>query len=271
MATEFGLLADALVVPVAILSVLSDVAILLWQVGASLVLLAVPGWLLSRRLGLLVRGAPERLVVTLAGSLAVLVVGGFGLNLTPIGLTTGSWLAWVGATTALLASGGLFRFLERRRARRVTRLVATPKQIVQHPQRLRTDLRAGQLVLLGLAALVSVGALTIARVSAETAPVGGFTELWVLQPGHGIESVAPPDGMVRVGVENHEGSSVTYRVVASSRGRSLATWQPVELRDGDGWTILAPLPPSGTIQIQLYVADVAGVYRSVHIGPEPTR
>lgn len=267
--SEFQGLADVLLAaPTGVGAALVGAAAALWQVAATLVLLAVPGWLLSRRLGILVRGAPERLVVTLAGSLGVLIVGGFVLNVTPRGLTSGSWMAWVGAITTLLASGSLFRFITRQRTRRVTRLVAAPGAVPRRAVRLATDLRANQVVLLVMAVLVAVSAVVVARASADAPAEHGFTQLWVLGPEEGTTVGAPPAGMVRVGVENHEGRSLRYRVVASSGGRSLTTWRVVDLRDGEDWTTLAPLPADGSLQIRLYVADGTSVYRSVHIGPE---
>jgi uncharacterized membrane protein len=251
--------------------VLTGSGIVLWHVGAAIALLVVPGWLLSRHLGLLVQGAPQRLIVTLGGSLAILIVGGFALNASPLGMTSGSWMAWVAATTALLASDSVLRFITRGRTRRVTTLLAAPHRVALRLDRLATDLRPGQLLLLGLAAIVVVGAVGIARASAEEPASRGFTQLWVLRPSVGAEAAVPPDGMVRIGVENHEGSSATYRIMASGGGQSLATWQPVALRDGERWSTLTPLPASGSLHIELYIGGNGSVYRTVHIGPAPTQ
>jgi hypothetical protein len=107
--------------------------------------------------------------------------------------------------------------------------------------------------LLGLAALLVVGAVLIARDGAIQQRATGFTQLWVLP-----DSAAKADS-VRLGVSNREPSAIGYRLLVTASGTIIGSWPRITLGPDEQWeaTVALPTaqPASTTVEAVLYRLD----------------
>lgn len=162
---------------------------------------------------------PEKLAFSLGLSLAVGVLGGLVLNLTPWGLQTGSWVVLLGGFTIGAACVAMLR----RRQDQAIPMV-------------RPALGVRQGLLFGLALAVVGAALAVALLGALRQPTQGFTQLWIL-PGEGADQ-----DTVQLGVRNMETSEVSYRVELRIGEKVVGDWALVELQPGEEWKIEFVLP-----------------------------
>lgn len=215
--------------------------------GPPLVLL-LPGYALTaaifpRR----VLGAAERLTFSLGLSLALAVLGGFVLNLTPAGLRAGSWAALLGGVTA----AALVASLRRRSAAGGT-----------HPG---IGLTRGQGAVLGLAALTVAGAVVVGVAGEAGSRTADLTQLWMLPAGDGA-----PD-RVRLGIGSLESATRDYRLEVVLDGQVIYS-SALTLEPGERWEAVAILPEAtagtATIEANLYRSDAPEtVYRRVRSSP----
>ncbi|MDZ4721515.1 MAG: DUF1616 domain-containing protein [Roseiflexaceae bacterium] len=185
-------------------------------------------------------GALERLLFSLGASIALSIIGGFLLNLTPWGLRPGSWALLLGSVT-LLACGIAF----------LRRQTLAPSSIGP-----RIRLRLVDLVLFGCAALITGGALVVATTSAASPPADGFTQLWML----------PVDDGVQIGIHNLEAQPMQYRLELAVAGQVVRHWQRVDLQNDGRWAEHESLKLGAGVNVEarLYRADdPAHVYRLV--------
>jgi uncharacterized membrane protein len=134
---------------------------------------------------------PQRLLFTVAISLAVTILGGYLLNLTPRGLQTGTWAVLLSSVTV---AGGAVALVRRLGYATRTSTGSTAPPV---------NLGGSRWLLLGLAAVIAAGALWIAQIGATAASTARFTQLWILpggEPGKYAE--------VHIGLSNQEGRSV---------------------------------------------------------------
>ena len=237
----------------------------------------VPGYLVTETLfqrrqasptlqtsSFLSRGIPRPLdtgeffTLSIGLSLAIDIVGGFLLNLLPIGLAAISWAMLLGILTIVLSLVVAIQRLYRRQVN-----VSSPFQL----PRVRLSMR--QASLFGLAGVIVVLAILYSIHSAAQQPYPGFTQFWMLPPQSQQNSCT-----VQLGIRNVEGTPVTYRVVMEVNGASTKTWVPVMLDSQQTWSQSVPITTSSltksatTIQVtaQLYRMDKASVvYRQVHV------
>jgi hypothetical protein len=191
----------------------------------------------------------ERLLMAIGSSIALAIVVGFAFSGLGIPLT--EW-TWGGGLVDVALVAGAFVAL-RPTHRRIAFAWSS-----RHPLRFRDAM------LFGLAALLVIGAIGVARLGASEQPQKGFTEL---------SMVPAPGNVVRIGVGNEEATSMTYRVVLTSGSVAIATWQSVPLPPGQRWDAEISLPPnlSTGVQVMLYRADAPGeIYRRVALGPVTT-
>jgi uncharacterized membrane protein len=191
-------------------------------------------------------GIPERLLFSVGLSLAIAVLGGLLLNWTPWGLQAESWALLLGGT-ALSASG---LALIRRRG------------FVVGPTIVGTGLGFPQILLLGLAALVVVVAVALARTPSSQQGLQGYTMLWILPSGDADQNT------VRLGVSSMEFTTVKYRLQVEVKGQIAHSWPVIELEPGEKWEMTIDLPTeqygSQPVEAVLYHADTPGsVYRQV--------
>jgi uncharacterized membrane protein len=231
----------------AMIVVLIEHPLLRSLLGAPLVLW-LPGYALTAalfpegKLSLLLR-----LLLNLGGSLAVAVLGGFVLNLTPWGLGPVSWPISLGGATILM---GAFA-LARRRGRALIR-----------PPLFRLDLSLAQALLIGAAMIVMMGAVGLARWGAIAAPSTPFTQLWATP-------VQRSDGeAIQIGIHNGEGSTETYGLQVMVGDEVIYSWSALMLAEDQRWQQIVQLPanvaPSAPVEVQIYRATAPEyLYRSV--------
>jgi uncharacterized membrane protein len=190
----------------------------------------------------------ERLAFAVGLSLAVAVLGGVVLNITPWGLRPVPWALYEGGFTLLCCGIGL------RRGYR------GPAGGI--PSATRVSLRDALLI----AAAVVVTGLALALGSASVANHHGTTfTAFAIQPDAG-------SGRVRLSVENQENRAETYVVRVMQGAATLHEWSQFVLGQGQSWTSALQLPsdadPSLPINAYLYrTAEPDLPYRSVSLAP----
>jgi len=246
-----------------VISVLAIIATILgvvlpgdWVVGRILTLplvFVLPGYALTSALfpGQALE-LPKRLVFSLGLSLAMVVLGGFLLNLTPTGLQASTWALLLGGITLAAC---VVTFIRRRRQ-------GIPVAEWQGGWSPGFSLRQG--LLLGMAALIVCGAFAVSIIGAEQQPHPGFTELWILPAGG-----ANAKNAVSLGVSNMESAMMEYRLAVKVDGKVVKEWLSIDLNPNEKWNVTLQLPQlnlSGAIKVEadLYRANApASIYRYV--------
>ena len=209
-----------------------------------LALFAAPGYLLEQILPGRRRVGLERLAVSAGLALCVPILGGLLLYLALVRLDRASW---VGLLAGVTATADLLLLLRRHRTRE--------EQPVPRPNLRR--LRPGPSVALGVAVLISVGAVGLARAGASVQHRPGFTQLWLVHPDAGAPTA-------NLGVSNDEGVTVRYQLVLLRHGRVVDRWN-LTLRNGQVWRRSPRY--SNNIAAHLYRLPGSGrPYREVGIG-----
>lgn len=189
---------------------------------------------------------PERVLLSLGLSLAVAILGAVALNGSPWGLQTGVW-AWLffGVTLAASPIGA------RRRADPEPALAGRPQP---RP-------RKEHWALLGLAGLVTVAAVTLARMPGPVTGVLGYTVLWI------TPDVTPNASGVFLGMSSVELTPTHYRLTVTLDGRPILDWPAITLAPGEKWARAVELPqgqPGEIVEAVLFRLDTPGlVYRRV--------
>lgn len=192
----------------------------------------------------------QTLLLSLGLSLALAVGGGFILNLTSMGLRSSTWTVLLAGITLAAAGVALAR-----RARHGADGDAAPHFFLD----------VGQVLSLGLAGVLVLAALGVARASAEQQSQTGFTQLWLV-PSSGDHV------NLQLGVRSEEPAVTTYRVRLEVGGRVVKEWPSIKLEPNTAWqatTALSPAPPrDATVRATLYRSDQPGVvYRHVELAP----
>jgi len=203
--------------------------------------LALPGY------ALIAAGAPsgalgpaEHLTFSVGGSIAVSVLGGFALNLTPWGLRPDSWALLLGGLTLAACAVALLR----------------RQAIAPAPAAAWVRLRLRDIGLFGLAALVAAGAFVVAIDGAAQLPAQGFTQLWML----------PADDGVRIGVQNLDSQTMRYTVELAVGGQVMRRWESIELQRNARWETAEPFQAraGAPVEARLYrFDDPKNIYRQV--------
>lgn len=208
--------------------------------------LAAPGYALTA--ALLPRtplGISGRSLLTLGMSLAWCVILGMVLNQTGRGLNRQSWTVALLASTIAATAAAFFRRRSRTKSAR-DRQSSLPSR--------------RQALLLGLAILVTVGAVAVARFGATREPTTQVTQLWML-PGSNADTV-------RLGVRNLETSTTTYRLRLADGAVPLGEWPGISLDPGATWeqtvTLSVTLQIGARVEAFLYRMDTPDtIYRQV--------
>lgn len=214
-----------------------------WVPGRILTLplvLVLPGYALTSALfSMPVPEVPKRLVLSLGLSLVIVVLGGLMLNLTPWGLSTGSWAVYLSGIT--LGSSAIALVLRRRQSIPASGWLRVGNIGLNFRQRL----------LLGLAALIVCGAVVVSIIGAEQQPYPGFTQLWVL-PSSG----ANPKNAVLLGVSNMELTTMEYRLAVNVDGKVVKEWPSINLNSHEKWEATLLLPQTGSVGTAKVEADL---------------
>ena len=176
--------------------------------------------------------------------LCVPILGGLLLYLARVRLDRAGW---VGLLAGVTVTADLLLFLRQHRNRE--------EQPV--PPAARRHLRPGPSVAVGVAVLISVGAVGLARAGASAQHRPGFTQLWLVHP----DAAAPA---ANLGVSNDEGVTVRYQLVLLRNGRVIDRWN-LTLRNGQVWRRSPRY--SNNITAHLYrLPGSSRPYREVGIG-----
>lgn len=192
-------------------------------------------------------GLAERLLFSIGVSLAVTALGGLVLNWTPWGLQAGLWVLWLFSLT--LGASAIAMVRRRRGA-----------EVATEARGVGLNLRQG--LLLGLAALVVVAAIGVARVPAPQQGLQGYSMLWIWPRS------LTDQRTVRLGVSCMEFKPTTYRLQLEVNGRIVEEWPSIALDPGQTWEDRVELSTeqieTGQVEASLYRQDApAQVYRHV--------
>jgi Protein of unknown function (DUF1616) len=206
-------------------------------------LFAAPGYLLCRLLfGSHIVGL-ERMAVAAGLVFCVPILGGLLLDAAGVPLQRGSWLGLIAGMTLVCD----VVLLTRRRAN----AVASP---AQQGDRRRLPFR--HVLAFGLAAIIAVCGVTLARVGVALQHYPGYTQLSLVRP----DKNAPT---IDLSVGNHEGKTVRYRVVLERNNHRAAIWN-LSLTNGQTWHRSSTFPNRYTISVNLFrLPEVSKPYRYV--------
>ena len=218
---------------------------------ALVAILLAPGYLLLRTL--YPRGGPrdaERIALILGCSLAVTVIVGLLLQLTPGGLTTASEAWGIGGVLAVLAAAAAARGVAARRREQPSR---GPR-----PSALLLARRTLPWVLFGL---LGVAAYAIAhRGASSVARRSAFTQLWLI----------PRDGRLQVGVSSFEHHETPFHVSVTAGHLSIARFK-FTLDPGSTYTKEIAVSPrviaTRRLDVRLFLGQSSTPYRKVSWSP----
>jgi hypothetical protein len=191
-------------------------------------------------------GWPERALLTVGLSLAVAILGAVALNASLWGLQTTVWVILFGSVTVLASLIGAVR----RRDLNAAVIDGVSGGALAWPQ----------WVLFGIAALLTVGAVTLARAPRPATKVLGYTLLWLVPDKQDAN-------IVQLGLSSSELSVTQYRLMLTLDGGRTRSEQDITLAPGEKWerrVVLPSGPERGDIEAVLYRVNVPGagaVYR----------
>jgi len=235
-------------------------------------------------------GVSERLLLSLGLSICVTALGGVILNWTPWGLQPASWAVLLGGITlcaslialrhrneqaALLivsrtgAKGEGARSLDKSRSGPKKRLLSklrAAEQAISDTVKMTLDLLdLRQTLLLGLAVLLVVGAVYVAR-SGAMQQESGFTQLWITP--HEETSEEANENAVLIGIRHMEMIPVNYALEVDIGESDKYRYPSIQFKPNEEWVANVPLPtpllPGTIVEARLYRLDAPEkVYRRV--------
>lgn len=232
---------------------------------STLLVLVLPGYALFAAINAASAAAPtagvpqpsphaERVLLSLALSIALVVLGGLVLNVLPAGMTRNAWRLWLALVTVGLA---VYAIVKRTRgmsgrASAVPRLPA-PDSVSMLSLR-DFGMFAAAAIVLGLA-------LGLGGVGATERPRAPFTQFWAVPRADG--------STVEVGIRNDEDRAISYHIYALSGDIILSDEGNIRLPPGETWQAQLPVAIQGGgegINLLLYRDDAPlTVYRSLRV------
>jgi uncharacterized membrane protein len=186
-------------------------------------------------------------LLTVAMSMAVLVLSTLVLNYVPGGIRDVSWALILVVVTVACCRGAAIR-------RHGAEWTPPERARLALPRPLEAVLVAGGL-------LAAVAALVVAATVFPAGDAVGYTRLWMLS--------SPGGSSVRVGVGNEQQGRATYRLLVRREGRTVLA-RSLTLEPGEERALRVALPPSAAggsssrIAASLYRAAAPGqLYRRV--------
>ncbi len=202
-------------------------ALALFLPGYALVAALFPG----PGLGLL-----KRVTLSIASSLGISALGGLLLNQTGLGLQPATWAVWLGVVTLVAALVALLR----------------RRNLAPVPPTYPFKLALPDAALLGVAVVLIVLAVNIAR---EPAPFNGleaYSSLWMVQgKDTGSNSIS-------VGVESGEFDVTGYKLQLLINNQVVKEWPSITLKPGEVWEATVQIPPGNPgrrLDLNLYRLD----------------
>lgn len=154
----------------------------------------------------------EQTLLSSCGSIAIAILGGFGLYWTPWGLQSISWAVLLSSITYVAT---------------VVALLRRNKQATFFARRKRTAISVKQVLLMAVACLIFSAAVAIARTPVSALDVSGYSQLWML-PSH-------TQGTIRLGLRSEEFTDVQYRLELKIDNAVVKTWPSIDLKSGQEW------------------------------------
>ena len=189
-------------------------------------------------------GWPERLLLSIALSVAIAVVGAVALNWTPLQLDAGTWTGLLTIVTVVAAA------------------VAWARSPRPPGPRVRRSWRpAAKAIALAVLSLVMTGAaLALARTPLHAEHIEGATALWLVPSAEGSETI-------RIGVTSAELGPVAYRLKVKQSGR-ITLQRRFRLAPGERWqasVVVATTAARSLFQATLYRGAQKAPYRRVSL------
>jgi uncharacterized membrane protein len=236
--------------------------------------LVLPGYAVSS--ALFTRGRLERanlLLLSIALSLVIVVIGALGLNLLPFGLTATTWTGLLFGTTALAALSALFRMprhadhesrpltVDDVMTRLVNSVSSQASRVSERSQDSRRLRRSSlpQVWLLITALGITAAAIAFARTPLPAKGVRGYTVLWILP--------RPSESRtIEVGVESSELRQTSY-LLRLRVGDSKPLKRRLTLDPGSRWSMRFQVDPTiRQVDARLFRSDSPKhVYRRVRL------
>jgi hypothetical protein len=223
--------AAAVGAPVAVMTVLG------------IVLFAAPGYLLGQLLLGPNSTGLERVAVSTGLAFFVPILGGLLLYVAGVPLHRAAWLGLLAGVTLV---GDVALFLRRRGGRSVS----------FGQQRKGWHLPPWHTVAFGAAVVIAVSAVALARVGVAMQHYPSYTQLWLVRPNENSP-------ILNLGVGNHEGRTMRYRLVLARNGHTAAVWNLI-LANGQAWHRSPQYPDRYTVSVNLFrLPNVTHPYRHV--------
>ncbi len=185
------------------------------------VLFLVPGYALTRALRLGFVSPLERAVLSVGGSLAIIIAGGLLLDAVDW-LSWEGWVTWLGGVTVALA---------------LTIGRAPGARAYGAGWRLGAGLQARHLLAFGLAGGVTLSAFVLAAHDAADDQQFRYSEFWMVPSGPGLV------GALILGVRNEEGEPHSFEVDLFLDKSLVSVAKIPGLEPGEAYLQNVPIPP----------------------------
>lgn len=233
-------------------------------VAALLLVLVLPGLaalLLLRSTDRPLPRPPDGLLLVPALSIAIVILDSAGMYVSGIRLDLHSWTISLAVITASLTIAGAVRLALGRRVPDELAGSRRPRGRRQLIARGAHTLVLVEALLIACGMLAGAGALTYASVNSRN-NADRFSQLWLLPSASGSRSAT-------VGIFNHQGATVSYRLEVSANGHEIRS-QRVNLANGASWQISESYP-SSTATLRALLTSPGGARQStmLHIYPRP--
>jgi uncharacterized membrane protein len=195
--------------------------------------------------------ATTHFLLSIGLSLSMNILGGFVLNIIPVGLTTLTWRVFLGVVAIV---GGLLCVVKRHRWQ---------LHFGQKPKDLPTRY---EFLLLTLTIYVVIFAFIYTTNTIGDQKHPGFTQFWLLLDNH-----QPPVCTMQLGIYSSEIVKTTYQIEVKENNQHLAHWSSITLAPRQQWQDHFPIAIKSAQTTQLRIeADLYRqqepnrVYRTVH-------
>jgi uncharacterized membrane protein len=193
----------------------------------------------------------ERVAVGTGLAFCVPILGGLLMDASGVPLRR---TAWLGLFAGVVLVSDVILFLRR----------CAGSQASAGIRRQSWRLPPRQAAAFGVAAMIAICAVGLARVGAAVQQYPGYTQLWLVRPNKAVPTV-------NLGVVNHEGRTVRYRLVLARSGHSAAAWNLV-LANGQAWRRSERYPGRYAISVNLFrLPNVSQPYRQVALNRDETQ
>ena len=214
------------------------------------VLFAAPGYLLSQLLlGFNIVGL-ERVAVATGLAFCVPTLGGLLLHVAGLPLHRASWLGLLAGVTLVC---DVVLFVRSR----------SDESVYFRRQGQAWRLPPRHAAAFGASLVIAICAVGLARAGAAAQHYPSYTQLWLVRPNKNSP-------IVNLGVGNHEGKTMRYRLILSRNGQAATTWNLI-LTNGQTWQRSPRYPSRYTISVNLFrLPHVFQPYRHVVLDGDGT-